>query len=103
MPKPGEDTLANSHMDKAKGEISPGALEPLEPNTLIVENEALRKGFTIIPNYILRDPGVSVGAKIIYTLLLSYAWQEGSCFPGRCGWPTTWASKSAWCAIISPN
>ena len=83
MPKTGEDTLANSHMDKAKGEISPGELEPLEPNTLIVENEALRKGFTIIPNYILRDPRVSVGAKIIYTLLLSYAWQEGSCFPGQ--------------------
>jgi hypothetical protein len=83
MPKTGEETLANSHMDKAKGEISPGELEPLEPNTLIVENEALRKGFTIIPNYILRDPRVSVGAKIIYTLLLSYAWQEGSCFPGQ--------------------
>lgn len=83
MPKTGEETLANSHMDKAKGEISPGELEPLEPNTLIVENEALRKGFTIIPNYILRDPSVSVGAKIIYTLLLSYAWQEGSCFPGQ--------------------
>lgn len=83
MPKTGEETLTNSHMDKAMGEISPGELEPLEPNTLIVENEAIRKGFTIIPNYILRDPRVSVGAKIIYTLLLSYAWQEGSCFPGQ--------------------
>ena len=54
-----------------------------EQNTLIIENEALRRGFTIIPNYILRNPSLSFGARMTYTLLLSYAWQEGSCFPGQ--------------------
>ncbi len=58
-------------------------LEPLEPDTLLVENEALRKGFTVIPNYVLRNPLTSLGARMTFTLLLSYAWQEGSCFPGQ--------------------
>ena len=31
-------------------------------------------GFTQIPNFILRDPNISIGAKTIYSLLLSYAW-----------------------------
>ena len=55
----------------------------LEKNTIIVENEALRQGFTQIPNYVLRDKRLSFGARLTYTMLLSYAWQEGSCFPGQ--------------------
>jgi DNA-binding transcriptional regulator YhcF (GntR family) len=73
-----------SQTAKATGEVPPTEeLEPLEPDTLIIENEALRKGFTVIPNYILRNPELSPGARLTYTLLLSYAWQEGSCFPGQ--------------------
>jgi DNA-binding transcriptional MocR family regulator len=52
-------------------------------DTLVIENEALRKGFTIIPNYVLSNPKLSFGARLTYTLLLSYAWQQGSCFPGQ--------------------
>jgi len=55
----------------------------LEKNTIVVENEALRQGFTQIPNYVLRDKRLSFGARLTYTMLLSYAWQEGSCFPGQ--------------------
>ena len=55
----------------------------LEKNTIIIENKALRHGFTQIPNYVLRDKELSFGARLTYTLLLSYAWQEGSCFPGQ--------------------
>ena len=55
----------------------------LDRNTIIVENEALRQGFTQIPNYVLRDQRLSFGARLTYTTLLSYAWQEGSCFPGQ--------------------
>jgi hypothetical protein len=40
-------------------------------------------GFTQIPNFILRDPAVSIGAKTIYSLLLSYAWHNDLCFPGQ--------------------
>jgi hypothetical protein len=53
-----------------------------EPNTLQVENEALRHGFTLIPNAVLRAPNLSRDAKLLYGILLSYAWQKGSCFPG---------------------
>lgn len=58
-------------------------LEPLEPNTLIIDNPALRRGFTTIPNYILSNPAVSFGARLTYSLLLSYAWKQNSCFPGQ--------------------
>lgn len=66
-----------------KAQENDTGLEPLVPNTLIIENELLRQGFTSTPNYILRDPSISPAAKTVYSLLLSYAWQEGSCFPGQ--------------------
>jgi hypothetical protein len=55
----------------------------LEKQTLVIQNAALRQGFTQIPNYVLRDARLSFGARLTYTMLLSYAWQEGSCFPGQ--------------------
>ncbi len=53
-----------------------------ETETLRVANEFLAKGFTLIPNYILRHPDLSRDAKLLYAILLSYAWREGRCFPG---------------------
>ena len=55
----------------------------LAKNTIIIENKALRQGFTQIPNYVLRDCSLSLGARLTYTMLLSYAWQESRCFPGQ--------------------
>lgn len=40
-------------------------------------------GFTQVPNFILRDARLSVGAKTVYALLLSYAWHNDLCFPGQ--------------------
>ena len=40
-------------------------------------------GFTQLPNFILRNPEISVGAKTVYALLLSYAWHNDLCFPGQ--------------------
>ena len=40
-------------------------------------------GFTQIPNFILRDPNLTIGAKTVYSLLLSYAWHNDLCFPGQ--------------------
>ena len=40
-------------------------------------------GFTQVPNVILENDALSLGAKMCYALLLRYAWQEGSCFPGQ--------------------
>ena len=40
-------------------------------------------GFTQLPNFILRDPNLSIGAKTTYALFLSYAWHNNLCFPGQ--------------------
>ncbi len=50
---------------------------------VIVENEMLRAGFAALPYMVLRDTRLSVGARLAYAVLLMYAWQEGSCFPGQ--------------------
>jgi DNA-binding MarR family transcriptional regulator len=55
----------------------------LEKNTIVVLNEALKHGFAQIPRYVLQDKRLSFGARLTYAVLLSYAWQEGSCFPGQ--------------------
>src|SRR3990172_3277047 len=50
---------------------------------IIVENEMLRAGFAAFPYLVLRDVRLTVGARLAYAVLLMYAWQEGSCFPGQ--------------------
>ena len=40
-------------------------------------------GFTQVPNFILKSKDLSVGAKLTYSMLLSYAWQNDFCFPGQ--------------------
>jgi hypothetical protein len=50
---------------------------------VVVEDEALAHGFTQIPNLVLRRPDLSPGAKLTYMVLLSYAWQSDSCYPGQ--------------------
>jgi hypothetical protein len=49
---------------------------------LAVANAALRGGFVLLPRALLHAPGLSRDAKLLYAVLLSYAWQQGSCFPG---------------------
>lgn len=51
--------------------------------TVIVEDEALKHGFTQLPNYVLKNPKLSFGARLTYAVLLSYAWQENFCFPAQ--------------------
>lgn len=40
-------------------------------------------GFTQVPNFILKNPDISIGAKTTYALFLSYAWHNSLCFPGQ--------------------
>ena len=55
-----------------------------ERNILLdTPDPALQGGFTQIPNFILRDGNISVGAKVVYAMFLSYAWHNDSCFPGQ--------------------
>src|SRR6185503_7606601 len=46
-------------------------------------NPVLQGGFTQVPNFILKDSALSVGAKLTYAMFLSYAWHNESCFPGQ--------------------
>jgi len=40
-------------------------------------------GFTQVPNILLRDSELSANAKIVYAMLLSYAWNNNRVFPGQ--------------------
>ena len=42
-----------------------------------------KKGFTQIPNVILEHPDISMGAKMIYSLLMKYYWRDGRVYPGQ--------------------
>ncbi len=42
-----------------------------------------RLGFTQVPNSLLIDKQLSVGAKLAYAMLLKYAWAEAAAFPGQ--------------------
>lgn len=57
--------------------------EILEKHTIVILNGALKHGFTQLPRFVLQDKKLSFGARLTYAVLLSYAWQEDSCFPGQ--------------------
>lgn len=40
-------------------------------------------GFTMVPNFILENPKLTVGGKMTYAMLLKYAWHNDYCFPGQ--------------------
>src|SRR5438552_15968467 len=59
-------------------------LEKIEQNMkLNTADPSARRGFTQLPNFILRTPELSANAKTVYSLLLSYAWHDNLCFPGQ--------------------
>src|SRR5438105_13287033 len=50
---------------------------------IATDNPVVRGGFTQVPNFILQDSELSLGAKVAYAMFLSYAWHNNSCFPGQ--------------------
>jgi biotin operon repressor len=44
---------------------------------------ATAQGFTQVPNFLLKSKKLSVGDKMTFAMLLSYAWQNDYCFPGQ--------------------
>jgi hypothetical protein len=44
---------------------------------------ATQRGWTGVPNFILETPHISVGAKLVYAMLLKYAREMDECFPGQ--------------------
>ncbi len=60
------------------------SLKKREKEIEIVTNDpVLKKGFTQIPNFVLEDPNISLGAKVAYSLYLKYAWFDEYVFPGQ--------------------
>lgn len=56
-----------------------------QQRTVVLQDEALRRlrGFTAIPNSILRHPRLSYGGKVTFGVLLSYSWQDDFCWPAQ--------------------
>jgi DNA-binding transcriptional ArsR family regulator len=44
---------------------------------------ATARGFTQVPNFLLKSKKLSSGDKLAFAMLLSYAWQNDFCFPGQ--------------------
>ena len=55
-----------------------------ERNIELATNDPVaRGGFTQVPNFILKNAELSLGAKVTYSMFLHYAWHNDSCFPGQ--------------------
>jgi len=61
-----------------------GRLVELAHNIEIVGADPVtRHGFTQVPNFILTNKQITVGAKLAYAMLLKYAWTDDACYPGQ--------------------
>jgi hypothetical protein len=99
MPSPGHTTKYDGHHVKTQfihirrkpgiRGIIPASMQTIgeilkEKNLqLDTANPVLQGGFTQVPNFILKDAKLSLGAKVTYAMFLSYAWHNDSCFPGQ--------------------
>ena len=50
---------------------------------VIVPPDGLPQGFVQLPRAVLFHPDLTDGAKVLYSALLSYAWDAGQCWPGQ--------------------
>jgi hypothetical protein len=50
---------------------------------LVGGDPVTRHGFTQVPNFLLTNKNLSVGAKLAYAMLLKYAWTDAAVFPGQ--------------------
>ena len=58
--------------------------QQLERNIEIIGADLVSlHGFTQVPNFILTNKDLSVGAKLYYAMLLKYAREKDYCFPGQ--------------------
>jgi hypothetical protein len=60
------------------------ALQNTKRNIEIIgADPATRHGFTMVPNFLLTNKNLTVGAKLAYAMLLKYAWSDDACYPGQ--------------------
>ena len=61
-----------------------GQLKSIERNIKFEAADPVSaQGFTQVPNFILKMPTLSVGAKVVYAMFISYGWHNDFCFPGQ--------------------
>lgn len=58
-------------------------MQKVKQEKIKILDKSLKEGFAATPRVVLRAQGLSRGSKTTYSLLLDYAWQSGSCFPGQ--------------------
>ena len=59
-------------------------LAEIARNIEIVGADPVTKhGFTQVPNFLFKKSGLSMGAIVVYSKFLSYAWHNDFCFPGQ--------------------
>ena len=61
---------------------SSAMLEEPASDTISVEAASLPRGFVQLPKAVLYARNLTRDAKLLYAVLLGYAWQEQRCFPG---------------------
>jgi hypothetical protein len=57
--------------------------EPALADHIGSDGERPRAGFVLLPRAVLHASSLSRDARLLYAVLLSYAWQEGRCFPSH--------------------
>jgi hypothetical protein len=57
--------------------------QPQRQDRIEFVDDNLKHGFAQIPRPVLRASWLSDRAKVLYALLLDYAWQNDNCFPGQ--------------------
>ena len=57
----------------------------LKERTIILRgaDPVTQHGFVQVPTVILTAKDITGNAKLVYAMLLKYAWNDGSCFPGQ--------------------
>ena len=58
--------------------------QQVERNIELVKADPIAQhGFTQVPNFLFVKSGLSMGAIVVYSKFLSYAWHNNFCFPGQ--------------------
>ena len=72
------DSIQNLAREKAQ------ELKQRENTIRIIGADPMSKrGFTQVPNFILQNDKLSIGAKLTHAMMLKYAWYDDHCFPGQ--------------------
>ena len=59
-------------------------LSSAEQNIKLIKADIVTQhGFTQVPNFLFKGSGLSMGAIVVYSKFLSYAWHNNFCFPGQ--------------------